>query len=288
MEEEAGRVFSNYFVMGVMMNLYESRKEVLVIMPAYNEEYSVERVLEALEQPEIAAFADVLVINDASTDRTPLIVKKHGHMLVTHIFNLGYGSAIQVGYKYAIRRGYKYVIQMDADGQHDPSNVTVIYERLRQEDAPDIVLGSRFLKDSGEYQTSVAKRVAYTIFRFMIRLFTGRKISDPTTGLQGLSRRAVLYYSKFNQFDYTYPDANMIMQMLLLGFQVVEVPAVMYQRHMGKSMHSGLKPVIYMFQMTLSILAVMFRIKVLKEGVPVEKQVEYSQEIMDRAGERGQ
>lgn len=267
------------------MNLYESRKEVLVIIPAYNEEHSIERVLEELEQPEIASFADVLVMNDASTDRTPLIVKKHHHMLVTHIFNLGYGSAIQVGYKYAIRRGYRYVIQMDADGQHDTSNVPVIYERLKQADAPDIVLGSRFLKDSSDYPTSIAKRAAYAIFCFMIRLFTGRKIADPTTGLQGLSRRAVLCYSKFNQFDYTYPDANMIMQMLLLGFKVVEIPALMHLRRTGKSMHSGLKPFIYMFQMTLSMLAVMFRIKVLKEGVPVEKQVEYSQEIVDRSGE---
>lgn len=268
------------------MNLYKSRKEVLVIIPAYNEEHSIERVLEALEQPPIADFSDILVINDASVDRTPLIVKKHGHILVTHICNLGYGSAIQVGYKYAIRRGYKYVIQMDADGQHDPGNVLRIYERLKQEDAPDIVLGSRFLEDSEEYPTSALKRVAYAMFRLMLRLFTGRKISDPTTGLQGLSRRAVLCYSKFNQFDYTYPDANMIMQMLLLGFKVVEVPAVMYQRYLGKSMHSGLKPVIYMFQMTLSMLAVIFRIKVLKEGVLVEKQVDYTQEIMDGSGER--
>lgn len=270
------------------MNLYESRKEVLVIIPAYNEEHSIERVLEQLEQPEIASFADILVMNDASTDRTPVTVKKHHHVMVTHVFNLGYGSAIQVGYKYAIRRGYRYVIQMDADGQHDPCNVPMIYERLKQEDAPDIVLGSRFVKGSGDYPTGPAKRVAYAIFSFMIRVFTKRKIADPTTGLQGLSRRAVLCYSKYNQFDYTYPDANMIMQMLLLGFKVVEVPALMHLRHTGKSMHSGLKPFVYMFQMTLSMLAVVFRIKVLKEGVPVEKQVDYLQEIVDGAGEREQ
>ena len=264
------------------MNLYESKKEVLVIIPAYNEERSIEGVLEQLEQPQISSFADLLVLNDASTDRTPLIVKARGHMLVSHIFNLGYGSAIQVGYKYAIRRGYKYVIQMDADGQHDPCNIPMIYERLKQADAPDIVLGSRFMKESEKYPTSILKHAAYLMFRGMIRLFTGRKITDPTTGLQGLSRRAVLCYSKYNQFDYTYPDANMIMQMLLLGFKVVEVPALMHLRHVGKSMHSGLKPIIYMFQMTLSMLAVMFRIKVLRKGVPVEKQVEFTQELMER------
>lgn len=264
------------------MNLYESKKEVLVIIPAYNEEHSIEKVLDQLNQPQIAKLVDVLVINDASTDCTPQIVRERGQTMVTHIFNCGYGSAIQVGYKYAVRRSYRYVIQMDADGQHDPCNVLRIYERLKQEDAPDIVLGSRYMEGSGDYPVSVAKRAAYAIFRTMIRAFTGRKIADPTTGLQGLNRRAALCYSKYNQFDNTYPDANMIMQMLLLGYNVVEIPAVMHLRKSGKSMHSGLKPLIYMFQMTLSILAVMFRIRVLKEGAPVEQQVEFSQEIVDR------
>lgn len=266
------------------MSLYESKKEVLIIIPAYNEEHSIERVLKQLEAPEISDIADVLVINDASTDRTPLLVKEHGHLLVTHIFNLGYGSAIQVGYKYAIRRGYRYVIQMDADGQHDPCNIRRIYDRLKQKDAPDIVLGSRLVAGSESYPIGIAKRAAYLLFSFMIRVCTGKKIADPTTGLQGLGRRAVLSYSKYNQFDFTYPDANMIMQMLLLGFKVVETPSVMHERRTGKSMHSGLRPLIYMFQMTFSMLAVVFRIRVLKEGVPVEKQVDYLQELMEQPG----
>ena len=105
------------------------KKEVLVIIPAYNEETNIVKVLDDLEQPEIAAIADVLVMNDASSDATNWIVKARGHALVTHVFNLGYGSALQLGYKYAIRRGYQYVIQMDADGQHDVCNIPVIYKR---------------------------------------------------------------------------------------------------------------------------------------------------------------
>jgi glycosyltransferase involved in cell wall biosynthesis len=256
------------------MSLYKSEKDVLVIMPAHNEEKSIEKMLYALETPEFAEFLDVLVINDASTDGTRELVKRHPSTMVTHVYHLGYGSALQVGYKYAIRRGYKYVIQIDADGQHDVSNIHTIYDRLRAEDAPDIVLGSRFLKDSGDFPVSGAKWLAYRLFRRIIRIFTGRRIADPTTGLQGLSHSAALYYSRYNQFDFTYPDANMILQMLLLGFRVVEVPAKMYPRKSGKSMHSGLRPFIYMFQMTFSILAVWFRIRVLGEGVPVERQVD--------------
>ena len=102
-------------------------KEVLIIIPAYNEEANIEKVLDDLEKPEIASFADVLVMNDASSDATNWIVKARGHAVVTHVFNLGYGSGLQIGYKYAIRKGYRYVIQMDADGQHDVCNVRTLY-----------------------------------------------------------------------------------------------------------------------------------------------------------------
>ena len=188
--------------------------------------------------------------------------------MVTHVFNLGYGSALQLGYKYAIRRKYHYVIQMDADGQHDVCNIPVLYKKLKKQDAdgrcPDIVLGSRFLKESEAYPTSHKKKIAYRLFRWMIRVIAGKKISDPTTGLQGLNRKAVLYYSKYKHFDDKYPDANMLMQMLLLGFRVWEIPAVMHMRTEGVSMHSGLKPILYMFRMTFSILAVWIREKILK------------------------
>lgn len=246
----------------------KKQKDLLIIMPAYNEEKNIVPVLEKLERPEIAEIADVLVMNDASSDSTNRVVKSHGHTLVTHVFNLGYGSALQLGYKYAIRRDYKYVIQMDADGQHDICNIPKLYERLKTADAdgryPDIVLGSRFMKESAAYPVSLVRKVAYAWFRQMIRAFTGRKIADPTTGLQGLSRKAVLYYSKYKHFDDRYPDANMIIQMILLGFRIDEIPAVMHTRIEGKSMHAGLKPIVYMFRMTFSILAVVFRVKVLK------------------------
>ena len=243
-------------------------KEVLIIIPVYNEAANIGKVLDQLEKPEISDIADILVMNDASSDSTNWVVKAHGHTLVTHVFNLGYGSALQLGYKYAIRRKYKYVIQMDADGQHDVCNIPKIYERLRQKDAdgryPDIVLGSRFMEGSSDFPVSVTKKLAYALFRQMIKMTTGRHICDPTTGLQGLSRKAFLYYSKYKHFDDKYPDANMIVQMLLLGFKIEEVPAVMHPRNNGVSMHHGMKPIMYMFRMVFSILAVTFRIKVLK------------------------
>lgn len=254
------------------------QKELLIIIPAYNEEKNIKKVLDDLEQPEIADIADVLVMNDASSDNTNWMVKARGHAVVTHIFNLGYGSSLQLGYKYAIRRKYKYVIQMDADGQHDVCNIINIYNTLKTKNDdgyPDIVLGSRYMEGSAEYKTSFIKEIAYRMFRRIIKCATGKTIMDPTTGLQGLTRRAVLYYSKFGNFEEQYPDANMITNMLLSGYNVVEIPAVMHTREFGKSMHSGLKPIWYMIHMTMSITGVLVRQKILKNVPKAEEFDEY-------------
>lgn len=244
------------------------KKNLLIIMPVKNEEKNIGKVLEQLFQPEIREIADILCINDASSDTSGRIIDGYPCVQITNVFGLGYGSALQLGYKYAVRENYKYVIQMDADGQHDASNIPLIFEKLQEEGVdgkkPDIVLASRFMEGSSEFRVSAVKKFAFWLFRSMIQIVTGRKIVDPTTGLQGLSRAAFTYYSGFNNFDYQYPDANMVMQMLLLQFRVAEVPAVMHARMDGKSMHSGLEPVGYMMRMFISVLAVVFRIRVLK------------------------
>lgn len=252
----------------------DMQKKLLIIIPAYNEEKNIGDTLDGLTAAGIREWADILVMNDASRDGTEDAARQRGCQVVNHIFNLGYGSGLQIGYKYAVRENYEYVIQMDADGQHAVSNVKKIYDRLLAESEgegrPDIVLGSRFLPGSETYPISLVKKIAYSFFRILIRLGTGKKIKDPTTGLQGLSRRAFTYYAQYSHFDDQYPDANMIMQMLLLGFSVVEMPALMFARHEGVSMHHGIiKPLIYMFRMIYSIIAVWLRIRLFK----VEKRV---------------
>jgi len=249
----------------------KEKKKLLIMIPAYNEEKNIGELLEQLKRPEIATVADVLVMDDASKDNTRHIVLNKQLEVVTHVFNLGYGSGLQVGYKYAVRNDYDYVIQMDADGQHDVSNVMRIYKKLLSADengkCPDIVIGSRFMEGSETFPISNVKKLAIRMFRFLIKLGTGKKVLDPTSGLQGLSRRAFDFYAGYNHFDDKYPDANMIMQMLMLGYRVEEIPAVMHARTEGVSMHSGLKPILYMFRMMFSIIAVWIRIRIYKVDV---------------------
>lgn len=240
--------------------------EVLIIIPAFNEEKNIAKLLEDLCVPKIRNFADILVVNDGSSDNTEALARSYNVSIITHVFNLGYGSALQVGYKYAVRNNYKYVIQLDADGQHSVDNIAHIYKCLvtKEDDGktPDIVIGSRFLRGSKAYKVSFLKRISLAYFSWLIRKLSGVVITDPTSGLQGLSRRAFKYYSEYGNFDYHYPDANMILQMILLGYKVKETTSIMYERNHGVSMHKGLlKQLTYMLIMPLSIWTVVVRIK---------------------------
>ena len=167
-----------------------AEKSLLIIIPAYNEEKNIGPFLGQLRRLEVARQADILVVDDASADHTGEIAVGMGCTVVRGIYNLGYGSGLQIGYKYALRNGYQYVIQMDADGQHDPCNAEALYAKLLERDedgrGADIVLGSRFLEGSVTYPMPAAKRVAWALFRLLIRLGAGQRITDPTTGLQGL------------------------------------------------------------------------------------------------------
>ena len=221
-------------------------KKTLILIPAFNEEGSIARVIRRIQRE--CGKVDILVINDGSRDNTEAIAEKAGAIVVSHIYNMGYGVSLQTGYKYAVDHDYDFIIQMDADGQHDVCNIGTIYEKLTHGKHPyDIVIGSRF--------------------NMAIKLVTRKQFTDPTSGLQGLSRRAFTAYSLYDNFDTNYPDANIVTKMLLNGYWMREVPAVMHERKIGVSMHSGLrKNIAYMCTVTLNILVVVMQFYLIKKG----------------------
>lgn len=241
------------------------KKEVLIIIPAYNEEESIGIVLNKIREAQIDEIADILVINDGSKDNTEKVVRALKVPVLNQVNNMGYGSALQVGYKYADKNGYEYVIQLDADGQHDICNIKVIYDCLKNSagscsGTPDIVIGSRFLNSSVNFKVSKIKKLVISLFTFVIKLSTKESVTDPTSGLQGLNRKAFTYYAGYGNFDYKYPDINMIIQMIMQGFSIKEIPAVMHERKTGEGMHSGIiKPMKYMVLITLSTISIVLR-----------------------------
>ena len=249
----------------------KERNDTLLIIPAYNEGMNIGKVLNGLIDAGLNKKMDILVINDGSSDDTSERAREaEGIIVLDQIYNMGYGAALQTGYKYAVEKDYSYLIQMDADGQHDLVNVERILARLKGESGPsglpphesvhleedrlpDIIIGSRFLKGSQTFKISGLKKFAIGLFKKVITTLTGYRLTDPTSGLHGLNRRAFEYYAGYSNFDIYYPDLNMIIQMILLGYHIEEIPAVMHEREAGVSMHSSLlKAGKYMLIMAIS------------------------------------
>lgn len=232
---------------------------VLVVMPAHDEEESLGKTLTRVRAalPE----ADVVVINDCSTDRTSEVAREHGARVVELPCNLGYGGAVQTGFKYAMAGGYDVVLQMDADGQHDPESARVLLEPVLKGEA-DVAIGSRFLGQA-KYHIPAMRRLGMSVFGAIVSFVTRRSFSDPTSGYQALDRKVVGFFARDN-YPSDFPDADTIILLSLAGFRVRELPVTMEARTAGTSMHSNLKAFYYVAKMLLSIFIVMLRQKRLR------------------------
>ena len=220
------------------------KDRLLIIIPAYNEEKNIKKVLEEIKKE--INYADILVINDSSTDQTMKIVKKKKIKCITNIYNLKYALSIQVGIKYAYYNDYDYVIQMDADGQHIAKEALKLYQEMKKSNC-DIVIGSRYIKDYG-YKSPLFRRIGTKMFELLIRLFCKQTIKDPLSGFQCLNKSVIKKYALYDNYP-EYPDANLIIEMLLEGYNIKEIPVKMRLRENGVSMHSGIiKPLKYMIE----------------------------------------
>lgn len=234
-------------------------KNVLIVIPAYNEGANIAAVVEDVRR-ELPAAA-LLVVNDGSSDDTSEVLRR---LAVPHLnlpFNLGYSGALQAGFKYAVENDFDVVVQFDGDGQHMAAEAGKLLDALQRAEA-DIVIGSRFKENLG-YHHPFFRQTGTRFFRWIIRGLCGESISDPTSGFQVLSRRVFRRYAAMYQYP-MYPDANLVIEMILAGCRVVEVPVRMRPRLHGVSMHGGLvRPIKYMVKMVYSIVLVFIKYKVL-------------------------
>lgn len=220
----------------------------LIIIPAYNEEANIVKTVESIERD--AVGFDYIVINDCSTDRTKEICEEHGFHYVDLPINLGIGGAVQTGYKYAWENGYDMAVQVDGDGQHDPEFLELMAEYLETHQV-DMVIGSRFIEKQG-FQSSGLRRVGIRFFSGLIRVMTGKAITDPTSGLRMAGRNVIELFSK--DYPRDYPEPESVVAILRKGLKVAEVPVIMREREGGVSSISMKKSVYYMVKVTLAIL----------------------------------
>ena len=225
------------------------KDKVLFVIPAYNEEKNIKRVLDEIKKE--VKYADIIVINDCSTDNTKEVVESCGVKCIDSIFNMKYAWALQTGLKYAYQNNYDYVIQSDADGQHIAKEAVKLLDEMKKGKA-DIVIGSRYLIDLG-YPCPIFRRIGTKLFEVLIRLFCHQTIKDPLSGFQCLNRKVIEKYSKMGEYP-EFPDANLVIEMFLKGYKIKEVPVKMRIREDGVSMHGGIiKPIKYMTSMIYTI-----------------------------------
>jgi glycosyltransferase involved in cell wall biosynthesis len=229
--------------------LRQASPHVLVLIPAYNEAPNIGRVIAGVSQA--VPDADVLVVDDGSSDGTAEIARRAGAYVVSHPFNMGYGVACQTGFKIARRYDYDYVVQMDGDGQHEARCIPDLLSSVQDPDV-DAVLGSRWL-GLAEYKGPLLRKFGKFFFGFLAGLITRQHVTDPTTGFQALTREVVRFYCT-EVYPVDYPDADVIIMLNRAGFRVKEVPVIMYVNESGKSMHAGFfKPIYYGIKMMMSI-----------------------------------
>ncbi len=237
------------------MKVINDNKKIIFVIPAYNEDKHIAHVIEDIHKnmPE----ADIVITNDYSKDRTKDIVEGLGVPCMNVPFNMGYAMAVQTGIKYAYMNGYDYVIQFDADGQHLASEAKKLVEKMKETGA-NIVIGSRFLEKT-DYQHPFFRKLGTKMFQIIIKIFCRKVITDPTSGFQLLDRSVIERYAKMGKYP-EFPDANLIIEMLLAGYNIEEVAVKMKLNDEGKSMHGGIiKPIKYMINVTYTIIFILLR-----------------------------
>lgn len=223
--------------------------KTLIIVPAYNEQDNIEKVINEYRKLSLPC-CDMLVVNDCSTDGTEQILEEIGIKYLSAPINLGIGGAVQLGYRYARQYGYDIAVQIDGDGQHDIQYIEEMIDMLKSDQA-DIVIGSRFIEKKG-FQSSVSRRMGIKILSILIFLCTGKKVLDVTSGYRAINRRFIEIYAQDYPEDYPEPEA--IVAALMHRGRIKEVPVCMKERENGISSINFKKSVYYMIKVTLAIL----------------------------------
>jgi glycosyltransferase involved in cell wall biosynthesis len=220
---------------------------VLIAIPAYREERSIGRIVSDLK----AKFPyDVLVVNDGSPDGTSDAAREAGAVVLDLPCNLGIGGAVQTAFLFAREHGYDAVVRVDGDGQHEIEDISRVLEPIVAGKA-DAVIGSRFLGEAG-YRASIPRIFGIRLFRLLVNLITGYRVTDPTSGFFAINRRLIEFYSRHYPSDYPEVDAYILMHRIKA--RAMEVPVRMYARAEGKSSITTFRAVYYMVKVTLSFL----------------------------------
>ena len=218
--------------------------KVLMIIPAYNEEKNLKRVVDHLRRgcPQF----DYVIVNDGSTDQTEQICRQNQYPCISHPVNLGLTGAMRTGMQYASQKGYDMVLQFDADGQHLPEYIQTMVDCMVREQC-DVVIGSRFVGSKMPFRM---RTVGAKLITAAIRLTTGKHLSDPTSGMRLYDKRVI---EQFLSDENSAPEPDTLSYLYRLGADIREVKVEMEERTEGKSYLTPVNASKYMIHMLMSI-----------------------------------
>ena len=230
----------------------------LVFIPAWNEESSIAEVIEGVRKA--LPDADVLVVDDGSTDATVERARAAGARVASLPFNQGVGAAQQTGYIYALRGGYDICAHLDGDGQHLPSELARLVEEVKAGRA-DMVVGSRYsdrsIAEEDDYQASISRRTGQHLFRLIVSLSTRQRFTDTTSGMRAVNREAMTLFSE--RYSPEFAEVESVQRAVLQGLRVEEVPVRMLSRSEGRSFLTPLRSAYYIFKTLVVLLVGQFR-----------------------------
>jgi len=230
----------------------------LVFIPAWNEEGSVPAVIAGVG--EALPEADVLVIDDGSTDATASRAREAGALVASLPFNQGLGAALQTGYLYALQEGYECCAHLDADGQHPPAEVARLLQEIYA-DRADLVIGSRYRDPdrakTDDYKPTFSRRIGTGVFRFFLTLATRQRFTDTTSGMRAANRRVMALFSE--RYSPDFAEIESLQLAVREGLRVEEVPVRMLERIGGTSFLTPLRSAFFIFKGLVVLLVGQFR-----------------------------
>lgn len=227
--------------------------KVLVIIPAYNEELNIKNTCNKLEKikNKLQIQLDYIVINDGSKDNTEKICIENEIPMISLIHNLGIGGAVQTGYKYAYKNNYDIAIQFDGDGQHDENYINSLIEPIITGEA-NMTIGSRYISELSEFKSTKIRQLGITILSFILKLTTGHKIYDMTSGFRAVDKNIIKIFAQ--DYPNDYPEPETIVEIVQKGYSVKEIPVKMHEREFGSSSITPLKSIYYMTKVSYAMI----------------------------------
>jgi glycosyltransferase involved in cell wall biosynthesis len=232
----------------------------IAIVPAFNEEANIGRVLDELRA--FDAGLEVVVVSDGSVDGTARAAADRSAHVVRLPFNLGIGGAVQTGFRYAWENGYELAVRCDGDGQHDPAELSKVIAPILADEA-DIVVGSRFAGDPS-YRSSATRRVGIRLLALVVSAIARQKVTDTTSGFQALNRKALALFAA--DYPHDYPEVEGMVMTIKHRLRLSEVPVRMREREHGRSSITGLRSIYYMAKVLVALFVGLFR----RSVVPAE------------------